>query len=269
MLTASVFRFRIDQRQHIVLTWRTGPIVACPSWSGQRVRNLDLHETTNTLCMLLICFPLLDHSSWVLVLRSPLLAVPFFEITYRSPSQQFLHAQVRLIMCQLSRFFTPTRNCSEDTELICWVHCAKQEFCIRRFRIEMDRTYSAFPFWESSIQRIGTSQCWMSTFFEILHHGRISLLCRINVVEHGHQDDSIFEFFGTCVTSFQFVLNLLDNLQCCKFWENFPLTLCWFSIDPGCLFASLDCWKSWSWSFHFGRASECSCIFPRQRTESE
>ena len=34
-----------------------------------------------------------------------------------------------------------------------------------------------------------------------------------DVVEHGHEDDSIFRYFWTCLTSFPFVLNHLGNLQ--------------------------------------------------------
>ena len=57
----------------------------------------------------------------------------------------FLHAQVRLTRYQLSQFFTALRYCSEETETICWMNCAKQELCIRRFRIELNRTYSTSP----------------------------------------------------------------------------------------------------------------------------
>ena len=35
-----------------------------------------------------------------------------------------------------------------------------------------------------------------------------SLVCTINIVEHRHEDDSIFKFFWTCLTSVQIFLDL-------------------------------------------------------------
>ena len=35
-----------------------------------------------------------------------------------------------------------------------------------------------------------------------------SFVCPINVVEHRHEDDSIFKFFWTCLTSVQIFLDL-------------------------------------------------------------
>ena len=63
---------------------------------------------------------LLDHSSLVPVQKGLRLAVPTFDITYRSPLQKFsLCSKMRLTRYQLGQFFTPTRCCSVDTELIC------------------------------------------------------------------------------------------------------------------------------------------------------
>ena len=52
---------------------------------------------------------------------------------------------------------------------------------MRRFRIQVNRTSSTFPYQESSIQRTGTTEYWMSTFFEMFHHD-ISSSFRLVVV---------------------------------------------------------------------------------------
>ena len=43
---------------------------------------------------------------------------------------------------------TPAWNCSADVELMCWVDCAKQEFCVRWILIEVCGTSAFFPFSE-------------------------------------------------------------------------------------------------------------------------
>ena len=53
---------------------------------------------------------------------------------------------------------TPTRYCSVNTELICFVKCAKQKVYIRRIRFEVNSTYSTFSLHQ------------MSTSFKVVDH---------------------------------------------------------------------------------------------------
>ena len=69
---------------------------------------------------------------------------------------------------------------------------------------------------------------------------KISFLCPNNVVEQGHEDCSIFKFIWTCLTSFEFVLNLLEHLQ----WKRSPLELNWFAIDPTQIFVVFGLFES-------------------------
>ena len=79
---------------------------------------------------------------------------------------------------------------------------------------------SAIPFFFSWTEKRPMSQ--RKSCCEIRHLFRIrkafiiiSFICPIGVVEHRHEDGSIFKFFWTSLTNCHSVLNLFENLQCC------------------------------------------------------
>ena len=57
----------------------------------------------------------------------------------------------------------------------------------------------------------------------------------LDVVEHRHEDDLVFEVFRLYVVPLQVHLDLLENSQCCKSWENVPLEFNCFSIKTHCV----------------------------------
>ena len=67
----------------------------------------------------------------------------------------------------LTELFTPAWDCSVDTELICWVNCAKQEFRVKWIRIEVFSTSATFFFAEFHGSK---HWYWMIRLFESVHH---------------------------------------------------------------------------------------------------
>ena len=117
--------------------------------------------------------------------------------------------------------------------------------CVRLVRLQSSclrfRTCSwACPLWRCSASWKGNYpiQLWFFMFCGMLEHlhnlSRISLIIFTVVCPGKHS------------TRTQLVLYRFQTILC-----------------------PLNCWKYRSWSCHFSLASECSCIFLRQRTESE
>ena len=71
--------------------------------------------------------PLLEHVSQASVPTCQFLEAPTFDITDRSPSRLISPClgMIHLVSTEPKRFITPIRHCSVDTELICWMICAK------------------------------------------------------------------------------------------------------------------------------------------------
>ena len=65
--------------------------------------------------------------------------------------------------------FTPTRYCSVDTELICWVNGAHYWLNVSWVRCEVNNVSSWFSFQCSSVQRTCTSECGMTTLLALLN----------------------------------------------------------------------------------------------------
>ena len=113
-----------------------------------------------------ICVQMPDCRSLPFVPKNSVLAVsqflsscPFSFATDLSTINYFL------IRSPLSELCAPASNCSVDIELICWVICARQEFCVRWIRISA--TYS---FQNSTTQSTDALGYWVTSFFETSHH---------------------------------------------------------------------------------------------------
>ena len=68
-------------------------------------------------------------------------------------------------------------------------------------------------------------------------------LCVQSVVEHWHEDDPVRELCRFDVLFLQILLDLLENLQWRKSWENIPLEFSCFSINSYYIFVRKD--TSW------------------------
>ena len=148
-----VVKFPIHPSYHhcFCITFRQRHVLRIPqihkhSWIGPLLSLLQKIEENHASGV-----PLLHHSSSVYAPNNSLLAAPTFDSTACSLWKQILYVHVRLTKNLLSQIFTPTDDCSADTELLCTVNCAKQQLCISRFRSEVSRTSSVFPLQDPSI----------------------------------------------------------------------------------------------------------------------
>ena len=98
----------------------------------------------------------------------------------------------------------------------------------------------------------------------------IYFLCLIDVVEHRHEDDPIFEFFVSDSAFCHLCLNLFENFHCSVSWESIPLELTWPSLsNPNNSLYSLVLWKYSRCFFPLIHDRCLWMIFRRQSTESE
>ena len=71
---------------------------------------------------------------WCLYQRSQVLRLKLFEQPFVLLCCELFHDQLILTRNQPTQIFTPTRQCSEDTELISSSDCAKRKLRVRRIR---------------------------------------------------------------------------------------------------------------------------------------
>ena len=72
----------------------------------------------------------------------------------------------------------------------------------------------------SGLARISSRNSWLVRNLKHIFFG-FSSLCPFDVIEHRHEDDSIFKIFRFNVSILQVFLDLLEDLQWRKSWENY------------------------------------------------
>ena len=188
MLTVPVFRFRNDQG-NIRFWLEELDNYWCIHRSMQWVRNY--HEVMYTLCMLPVAPPNPSSTSWRVLNTSSNLwwwirkqFLPAWSFLLGVCTEEFTSCGSNF---RDNRSFTiatnfsmlrydwpgirwvnsshPTRCCSIDPQLNCWVNCAKMRALHSKI-LHWSESYIIHLPWESSIQRLGSSEYWMSTFID-------------------------------------------------------------------------------------------------------
>ena len=129
-----------------------------------------------------------------------------------------LHTSLRL----LRRYWADLLSESCEIRVLCSKHPHWNVWYLfySHFQNSTTQSTEAIEYWMtvSSREFLGTTLACSGLF-------RISLLCAFDIIEHCHEDDSIFKLVRFNALILQNILDLLENVQWRESWENIPLEL--------------------------------------------